>query len=370
MKKFLQILSVITVIAIITGVFASCSNPFKSEEPVPDTVTLKTDLDDPTFTFTYGELKTVLPLDKLANLFENYEEKNADTEITLSHNEIVTRFSADVMKDDGAALEGIWSLATKEELAATTENKDKVLDYFNTLVNNLKKQKPAAEFGEDIWTDDSSDSIIFSRNGVQIDSGTDEYKSLRAAAITYKNYVLDAANDWLLGKKNSPRASKPTKGGESLDKILYLWDEDVVSKLTSEDVTSAISSVTSETTTANGKEYTTALTRTVVIKLKPEESSVLKAFSLYEKAPVLDELKKSSEYFTVDDYSLSFGECVITAVINAATDEIINLTYDNNMTVNTEITGMGNFTSLGALGVQFNCTDRAEYHFGWPSEEG
>ena len=32
--------------------------------------------------------------------------------LCFSYNEIVTRFSADVMKDDGKALEGIWSLAT------------------------------------------------------------------------------------------------------------------------------------------------------------------------------------------------------------------------------------------------------------------
>ncbi len=372
-KNSLRIIGILLVLTVVITAFSSCTNPFKAEVKIPDEVTLKTDLHDPSYTFTYGELKTVLPLEKLAPLFENYEEKNPDTEITLSYNEIVTRFSADVMKDDGKALEGIWSLATDEEMKATTANKNEVIDYFNKIVNSLKTDKPAkTEYGEDFWTDDSTDSVTFTRNGKEIDKSTDEYKALRSAAVVYKKYVVDGAYNFLLGhiKDENGETKNLAEGNDSLDDILYLWGEKDVSRLTYDDVESAISSVKKETTTVEEKEYVTSLTRTVVITLKPDENAVKKAFSIHDKKPVLEEMKKASDYFTVEDYEITPGVCVITAVFDAATDEITTLTYQNNMTVNTEITGTNNFASVGTVGLSFNCTDQMYYHFGWHTSEG
>ena len=372
-RNLIRITGVILTLIMVVTAFSSCSNPFKSEAVIPDEVTLKTDLKDPSYTFTYGELKTVIPLDKLAPLFENYEEKNADSEITLSYNEIVTRFSPDVMKDNGETLEGIWSLATDEELKATMANKNEVIDYFNKLVNDLKKNKPAkTEYGEDFWTDDSSDSITFTKDGKEIDKGSAEYKALKSAAIVYKKYVVDGAYGWLFGhtKDENGDTENIAEGNDSLDDILYLWGEKDVSRLTYDDIKSAVSSVKPETKTVDKKEYVTGLTRTIVITLNADESAVMKAFSMHDKKPVLEELKKSDDYFTVEDYDVTFGECVITAVFDAATDEIQTLTYQMNMTVNTEITGVNDFESLGAVGLQFNCTDQMYYHFGWHTSEG
>ena len=372
-RKAIRIMSALLTLALIVTVFSSCSNPFKSETVIPEEVKLKTDLKDPSYTFTYGELKTVIPLDKVAPLFENYEEKNPDSEITLSYNEIVTRFSPSAMKDNGETLEGIWSLATKEELDATTANKNDVIDYFNNLVNDLKVNKPAkTEYGEDFWTDDSSDSITFTKDGKEIDKSSDEYKALRSAAVVYKKYVVDGAYGWLVGhtKDENGNTKNLAEGSDSLDNILYLWGEKDVSRLTYDDIESAISSVKSDYTTVEKKDYLTSLTRTVVITLKPDESAVSKAFSMHDKKPILDELKKSDSYFTVEDYDVTFGECVITAVFDAATDEIQTLTYQKNMTVTTEVTGTNDLATLGTLGLSFNCTDQMYYHFGWHTSEG
>lgn len=372
-RNLIRIISALLTLAVIVTAFSSCSNPFKPETVIPEEVKLKTDLKDASFTFTYGELKTVIPLDKLAPLFENYKEKNSDSEITLSYNEIVTRFSPNVMKDNGETLEGIWSLATDEELKATTANKNEVIDYFNLLVNDLKKNKPAkTEYGEDFWTDDSTDSITFTRDGKQIDKSTDEYKALRSAAVVYKKYVVDGAYGYLLGhtKDENGNTKNLAEGNDDLTDILYLWGEKDVSRLTYDDIESAISSVKKDIETVEEKDYVTGLTRTVVLTLKPGEETVKKAFSIHDKKPILEELKKSSDYFTVEDYDLSFGECVITAVFDAATDEIMTLTYQNNMTVTTEITGVNDFASLGTVGLSFNCTDQMYYHFGWHTSEG
>ena len=372
-KNSIRIIGALLSLVIILTAFSSCSNPFKPEKVIPNEVKLKTDLKDASFTFTYGELKKVIPLDKLAPLFENYEEKNPDTEITLSYNEIVTRFSPDVMKDDGKALEDIWSLASDEELNALKANKKEVVDYFNTLVNDLKTNKPAkTEYNEDFWTDDSTDSVTFTKDGKEIDKSTDEYKALRSAAVVYKKYVVDGVYGFLMGhiKDENGDTKNLAEGSDSLDDILYLWGEKDVSRLTYDDIESAISSVKKDVETVDEKDYVTGLTRTVVITLKPGEETVKKAFSMHDKKPVLDELKKSGNYFTVEDYDISFGECVITAVFDAVTDEITSLTYQKNMTVTTEITGVNDFASLGTVGLSFNCTDQMYYHFGWHTSEG
>ncbi|MBO4339285.1 MAG: hypothetical protein J5877_05145 [Clostridia bacterium] len=372
-KNSIRIIGALLSLVIILTAFSSCSNPFKPEKVIPNEVKLKTDLKDASFTFTYGELKKVIPLDKLAPLFENYEEKNPDTEITLSYNEIVTRFSPDVMKDDGKALEDIWSLASDEELNALKANKKEVVDYFNNLVNDLKTNKPAkTEYNEDFWTDDSTDSVTFTKDGKEIDKSTDEYKALRSAAVVYKKYVVDGVYGFLMGhiKDENGDTKNLAEGSDSLDDILYLWGEKDVSRLTYDDIESAISSVKKDVETVDEKDYVTGLTRTVVITLKPGEETVKKAFSMHDKKPVLDELKKSGNYFTVEDYDISFGECVITAVFDAVTDEITSLTYQKNMTVTTEITGVNDFASLGTVGLSFNCTDQMYYHFGWHTSEG
>ena len=372
-KNSIRIIGALLSLVIILTAFSSCSNPFKPEKVIPNEVKLKTDLKDASFTFTYGELKKVIPLDKLAPLFENYEEKNPDTEITLSYNEIVTRFSPDVMKDDGKALEDIWSLASDEELNALKAHKKEVVDYFNNLVNDLKTNKPAkTEYNEDFWTDDSTDSVTFTKDGKEIDKSTDEYKALRSAAVVYKKYVVDGVYGFLMGhiKDENGDTKNLAEGSDSLDDILYLWGEKDVSRLTYDDIESAISSVKKDVETVDEKDYVTGLTRTVVITLKPGEETVKKAFSMHDKKPVLDELKKSGNYFTVEDYDISFGECVITAVFDAVTDEITSLTYQKNMTVTTEITGVNDFASLGTVGLSFNCTDQMYYHFGWHTSEG
>jgi len=376
-RNLIRIICALLTLAVIVTAFSSCSNPFKSSTAAPEEVSLKTDLKDPSYTFTYGELKTVIPLDKLAPLFENYEEKNPDTEITLSYNEIVSRFSPSVMKDNGETLEGIWSLATDEELMATTANKNEVIDYFNRLVNDLKVNvPPKTSYDESFWTDDSSDSITFTKDGKELDKSSDEYKALRSAAIVYKKYVVDGAVNSMLGHTkdengNTENVIDASAGnGSKINDVLYLWGEKDVSRLTYDDIESAVSSVTKDIKTVEEKDYVTGLTRTVVITLKPDASSVDKAFSYHDKQPILDEMKKSSDYFTVEDYQTTPGVCVITAVFDAATDEIQTLTYQKNITVTTEITGVNDFASLGTVGVSFNCTDQMYYHFGWHTSEG
>ena len=80
------------------------------------------------------------------------------------------------------------------------------------------------------------------------------------------------------------------------------------------------------------------------------------------------EMKKASDYFTVDDYSVEYNGCVITATFNAVTDNILSATYDKNMIINTDVTGVCSLEHIGVQHLKFNCTDRVDYQFGWAQE--
>ena len=73
-KNVMRILSLVLVVVMMVTAFAGCG----SEVTRPTAVTVKTDLQDVNFEFTYGELKKVLPADKLATLFENTNSKTDD----------------------------------------------------------------------------------------------------------------------------------------------------------------------------------------------------------------------------------------------------------------------------------------------------
>lgn len=369
-KKHLRILSLALAIVLMATLLSSCD--FKSltakETVIPTSVNLKTDLKDAKFTFTYGELKNVLPPDKLATQFEDYEEKTDDCTVELSYFELTGKYG-----DSGDIYEGMMNLLSAEEKAMLTANSEVVLQYFLDGVNKAKSEKPIVEYTEKFWVD--NDSVKFSQDGTETD------EKVAAAAKFFSDFAAKGIGDYDKGylKKGT------TEKGDDLTDILYLLGSDEACKLTSDDVISVISSVSEEketytekeqVTDEKGKESTedveksavTAMTRTIEIILKDNTESVEKAFSIKEKSPILEEMKKGSDYFKVDDYNIGFKACKITATFDAATDEILTLNYDKNMVINTAVTGVGSLDYLGVQDLEFNCTDNMYYHFGWDSE--
>ena len=63
--------------------------------PEPVAVSLKTDLKDAKFTFTYGQLKEVLPTDLSFPLFEIYDEKTDYLTCALNYTYLTSRYPAD-----------------------------------------------------------------------------------------------------------------------------------------------------------------------------------------------------------------------------------------------------------------------------------
>ncbi len=354
MKTVCVLLAVLFAMVALTSCDFSLDSLTKQNEgPEPVAVTLKTDLKDAMFTFTYGELKEVLPADLLANLFEDFEEKDDSTTIELNYNEIKARYSGN--KDENL-FANVLALLDDSERAALETNRAEVLAYYNRIANAVKAQRPQTEYNEDFWVAD--DSIAFTdQNGTV----SNEDSAIAKSARLYKDFILEGVKDALPHGKTDANAS--------LDDILYLKGSSVVSELTLADIDALYSSVTATTEKNSADEkVVTELTRTVEIHLKNENAAIRKAYSFREPADVLAKLNRPENSFTVNSAEFEPFDCVITAVFNAATDELISLSYDKNTKVTASLTGEGSLASLGTQTLNFNCGGNMYYHFGWESE--
>lgn len=352
MKTVCVLLAVLFAMAALTACDVSIGK--QDETPEPVAVTLKTDLHDAMFTFTYGELKSVLPADLLANLFEDFEEKNDDTAIQLNYNDIKARYSGN--QKDPELFNKVMALLDDSERAALQANRAEVLDYYTRVANAVKTQKPQTEYKEDFWVSDSTIKFV-DANGTE----ADENSAIAKSARLYKDFIMDGLKDAL------PHGT--TKAAEDLNDIVYLKGSDLVSAITLADIDAIYSSVTA-TTEKNSAEQdvVTELTRTVEIHLKNDEAAIRRAYTLRDPADVLSKLNRPENSFTVTEANATPFDCVITATFNAATDELISLSYDKNMKVTARLTGEGSLAPLGTQTVNFDCGGNMYYHFGWESE--
>lgn len=356
--KISKLICVVAALALLTVSLTSCDFSLESffnqdNEPEPVAVSLKTDLKDAKFTFTYGQLKEVLPADLLATLFENYDEKTDDVTIELNYNDLKSRYSG-----DEELYQKVLALLTDSDRAALAANQAQVLDYYTQIVNQIKQQKPATAYSENFWVDDGT--IEFTKDGVTSDSDS----TIAKAAKLFKDFAMQGVEKALPNTENNK-----TNEGDDLTDILYLKGTDKVSELTMDDIDVLYSSVT-PTTELNSKEepVVTALTRTVEIHLKADKASVEKAITFRDKTDILSKINQPQNSFTVDNYDFTCEGCVITATFNAVTDELLSLSYDKNMQVTASVTGEGSLESLGNQTLQFNCGSNMYYQFGWASE--
>lgn len=354
--KLKKTVSVVLLLTMLTVLLSSCSfdKILNKDVQEPVAVKVKTDLKDAVFTFTYGELKGVLPQDKLGSLFESYDKLSDDITIDMTYNDIASRY------DEGSELfDSVMALLSEEEKAQLKNNAEDVLNYFVEKINDAKAQKPIVEYKESFWTD--KNSIEFTQNGAESDS------KLVSAAKYFNYFVTKGVGSYLDNEENGKKGT--TEKGDDLTNILYLYGEKDACRLTIDDVSAVYSSVAYETAkNSKDEDVPIGATRVVKIVLKNDEKSVKNAFSLRGKDNILDEMKKSADYFTVNDYDVAFDACTIVVTFNAVTDNIITATYNKNMNVSTVVNGVGSLEYLGSQDLSFNCTDCVEYHFGWEAE--
>ena len=380
-KNFMRILSLVMVLVIMVASFAGCGT--SKEVKRPEAVAVKTDLKDVSFTFTYGQLKDVLPGDKLAILFENTNKKLDSREVKISYYELVSKFGGEEY------FPAILNLISDEEMTAFVANQQAVLDYFNNMLNDIKQNQTAlVEYKEYFWIN-HGDGVVFKDTNGNVLEGQDEFK---AAFRLYADTALKNIGDYLF---NSEEALKK---GADLTNVIYPWGEKTASTLTLDDLYTETNEETGVVTQpvyssvvptfvydlddkGNNAKYTegelegeyifvpSELYRTINITVKPEIESVKKAFSIREKEGILKEFEKASNYMVLNSFEIAFAPCKISAGFNAVNDQMTYATFDKNMVITANITFKGSLEKYGTVVVEFPCTSQLTYNFGWEVEE-
>ena len=365
-KTICKVTGILLILTMLMSVFAGCS---KAQVERPKAAEIRTDLKDAYFTFTYGELREILPGDKLAALFESTNKKTDDKEVTLSYYEIVSKYGDNYYDQ-------IMTLATDKEMTALTANQKDVLDYFNNNINEIKKTgKANVAYDENFWI--NFDGVVFKDTAGNELDGQKEFK---AAFKLYADKALKNIDSYLYYKSQD----EATKTGADLTDEIYVFGKDYASALSISDLYTDEKTYPVTSSVVPTKEYdldekgdnakdadgenifvNTDYIRTIVINVKPEEESVVKAFSVRDEKEVLKEFETASRYMTVNSVKIGFNPCKITATINAVSDRMTYCTYDKNMVITANVTFTGPLSQYGDAVVVFPCTSQMTYSFGW-----
>ena len=252
--------------------------------------------------------------------------------------------------------EEAWELSTVEAVyteSATPVNKTsaEVLAYFNSLVNDLKVSKPAISYNYQINV--PNDSMKVTKKGMEdaeeIDATLD---AINNSAVGIKDMIL----------KNIKEKSGDIPFGADNTEYLFVKGECWTSNLTISDIDYA-------TIKEVGDNYYITIMFNDI-----DENSVVdplaKAFDLRDKEELLasDEFAKTSSYLKLNDYSIAYSGCKITAVVNRLTDEITNLNYYKAANITADMTGAGSLEEYGDVSVIFTLEDKADFNITWETE--
>lgn len=394
-KNVMRIFSLVMVVVLMVPTFAGCGS---SEVNRPEAVAVKTDLGDVNFTFTYGELKNVLPGDQLATLYENTNKKTDDKEVQLSYYELISKFG------DKDYFADVIALISDEEMAAFTGNQQSVLDYFNEKINEIKTTGVArVSYYENFWINHGDGVKFMNENGELLD-GQDE---LKAAFRLYADMALQDIGKYLMNISNEEKYQVKegdeddlvaTDFNEDLTNIIYPLGEKQASTLTLADLYTDTNAETGIVTQpvytslvytyvhdldeeGNNAEYTegalegeyifvpSEIYRTINIAVKPDVTSVKKAFTIREKDGILEQFKVAENYLKVNSFEIAFNPCKISAGFNAVNDQMTYATYEKNMVITANVTFDGALEDYGTVVVEFPCTSSLTYNFGWKVED-
>ena len=252
--------------------------------------------------------------------------------------------------------EKAWELSTVEAVyteSATPVNKTsaEVLAYFNSLVNDLKVSKPAISYNYQINV--PNDSMKVTKKGMEDAEETDAtLDAINNSAVGIKDMIL----------KNIKEKSGDIPFGADNTEYLFVKGESWTSNLTVADIDYA-------TIKEVGDNYYITIMFNDI-----DENSVVdplaKAFDLRDKEELLasDEFAKTSSYLKLNDYSIAYSRCKITAVVNRLTDEITNLNYYKAANVTADMTGAGSLVEYGDVSVIFTLEDKADFNITWETE--
>lgn len=228
---------------------------------------------------------------------------------------------------------------------------EEVLNYFNSLVNELKASKPAVSYRYEMSVPDSSIKIT-SKGSEDAEEVPAEFEAINSAAPGLKDMMLaDIGN-----------VSGDVTKGEDNSEYLFVKGESWVSALTVDDIDYA-------TIKEVGDVYHITIAFNDV-EAGGDTASLAKVFELRDKDVVLasEELAKTSAYLKLNDYSVGYSGCKITATVNRLTDEITNINYFKSANVVADMTGAGTYEELGAVSVLFTLEDKSNFDIRWETE--
>ena len=369
-KNFIRIIALVLVFTMLAVSFAGCGT---SEVIRPVAVETKTDLQDVYFESTYGELREILPGDKLATLYENFNKKADDRVVKLSYYELVSKYGSEEYFDK------ILALISDEEWAQFTGNQQEILDYFNGMINDIKTTGSArVSYYEDFWINHGDGVVFKTVDGKELEN----QDKFRAAFRLYADTSLKDIGSFLMNLSQEDATEK----GADLTDVIYPLGEKTASTLTLDDLytdkatktfpiyTSVVPTMVydlnekGENATDEEGEYIfvpSELYRTINMVVKPEEASVKKAFTIREKDGIMKQFKVAENYLVLNSFEIAFTPCKITAGINAVTDEMAYVTYEKNMVITANVTFTGALADYGTVVVEFPCTSSLTYNFGW-----
>lgn len=113
------------------------------------------------------------------------------------------------------------------------------------------------------------------------------------------------------------------------------------------------------------RSYTIVMTIWDESNPNQDDSVFGKIYKISKDEDILAEMKKASDFFTVESYDAQYQLGTIRAVISKETDRIESLELERNVLVSTEITGVNTFAEVGTVPLSFEYNSTESYSMNW-----
>ena len=254
--------------------------------------------------------------------------------------------------DDEVEVQTTLAAVYTESVVPVEKSSEEVLNYFNSLLNSIKTERPAMYYRFEKNVPNGSLKVT--------KAGQEEAEEIDSS-LSAINDAAKAVKDLMLEKIKKTSGDIPF-GGDNTD-VMLVQGESFASQLSVDDVKYA-------TMTEVGDKYYITIEFNDIAEAEAKEI-LSKAFNLRDKADILnsEEFAKTKAYLELKDYSVLYTGCKITATVNRLTNKIETVNYFKAANVTASATGKGTFESHGDLSVLFTLEDTSYYELNWENED-
>ncbi len=224
---------------------------------------------------------------------------------------------------------GVDEEETVKRASAIPQTKQEIFDYFCKAIDKVIAENPAVSYG-----------VSHKASSPECENG-----SVEAAFPTIAKMITNGIDK-----------SASTEYGQDCKDVF------VDNKLTINDIKSAnivdIDDITS-------RSYSVTLTIWDTTNPNQDDSVFGKIYKITDDEEILEEMKKASDYFTVEKYDAEYQVGVIRATISKETDRIESLNLERKVIVTTEITGQNTLAEVGTVPLSFEYESTESYGIDW-----